>query len=355
MVVYIYNRRMALYIHPENQELLWKVVNKNPVIEQYFTSYPANIQESWFKQIISSFYEQNRQNVSNSEQLYEINKNTLTYMVQDINRNIQYIKDQRGREVTNENTQVNKNTQINQNMPMGQNDFLKPHSITENKEDRFTNQYNQYQQNYQSMFDKKVPESIDFRENFDDQPISGNMDELVQRHLRERDEELKRYAMPSIMPNLNPVNNNNNQIQSQPFFGQGLKSQPNNFIDDHRSSEKLGSNRLIINNSPENVKISVEEIPSSPYQEKEEMIRNGYHNRNKNENYTLKWLDNENSEKINCLENEINMLKNQVLQMSDKISFLINANKDIFDFSAQKLKMSPNTTIKGGFLFDPNY
>jgi hypothetical protein len=76
-------------------------------------------------------------------------------------------------------------------------------------------------------------------------------------------------------------------------------------------------------------------------------------NEKKNEDYTVRWLDNENSDKIHSLEQEITILKGQVLQMSDKISFLINANKDIFDFSAQKLKMSPGT-INGGFLFDPS-
>ena len=338
MGVYIYYRRMALYIHPENQELLWKVVNKNPIVEQYFSAYPANIQESWFKQIISSFYEQNRTNVSNSDQLYEINKNTLTYMVQDINRNIQYLKEQR------ERTSVQENTQLNQN------DFLKPHSVTENREDKFTNQYNQYQQNYQAMFDKKVPESIDFREKFDDQPISGNMDELVQRHLRERDEELKRYAMPPVMPNLIPVNNN--RVEPPPFFGNA--SNPlgqNNSITQQRPQN---ANRLVIDPSPENVKIAVEEITPQTYPNRETLLRNGLNtNEKRTEDYTVKWLDNENSDKIHSLEQEIVILKGQVLQMSDKISFLINANKDIFDFSAQKLKMSPGT-IKGGFLFDPS-
>jgi len=71
-----------------------------------------------------------------------------------------------------------------------------------------------------------------------------------------------------------------------------------------------------------------------------------------NPDYTVKWLDNENSDKIQSLEQEIVILKNQVLQMSDKISLLINVNKDIFDFSAQRLRMS-NITISGGFIFDP--
>jgi hypothetical protein len=176
-------------------------------------------------------------------------------------------------------------------------------------------QYNQYQQNYQSMFDKKVPDSIDFREKVVDGPLPGNMEDLVQRHLRERDEELQRYA-------------------PQPFFGGQLPA-------------KEPSNRLTIDPSPENVKLAVEEIAPPP------IYRNEPEKKVGSVDHTVKWLDNENSDKIRSLEQEVAILKNQVLQMSDKISLLINANKDIFDFSAQRLRMN-NATIRGGFLFDPS-
>ena len=349
---------MSLYIHPENQELLWKIVNKNPLIQSYFSSYPPNIQETWFKQTISSFYDQNRANVATSEQLYEINKNTLSYMIQDVKRNVEFMEQNR--------------VQPQQRVPT---DPLKPYSVTENKEDRFTDQYNQYQQNYQSMFDKKVPENIDFREQFNDQPLSGNMEDLVQRHLRERDEELKKYA-------------------PAPFFGQGLKSPTTNLVDDPRSSvgdrrsqpsspygaaeDKFGgqinsspnnkvnpphfnplnyaveppfptnfTSKLKIDSAPENIQIMVEELAPEGFTKPP----GGAKPRSSSES-TVKWLDNENSDKIQSLEQEIVMLKGQVLQLSDKISFLINTNKDIFDFSAQRLKMT-NVKISGGFLFDP--
>jgi hypothetical protein len=306
---------MSLYIHPENQELLWKITNKNPQIASYFSNYPPNVQETWFKQIISSFYEQNRQNVNNSDQLYEINKNTLSYMVQDVKRNIERLTEQQ-QPVGLPNMPRPNNPIMRETPPSAmQSDFLKPYSVTENKEDKFTGQYNQYQQNYQSMFDKKVPDSIDFREKVVDGPLPGNMEDLVQRHLRERDEELQRYA-------------------PQPFFGGQLPA-------------KEPSNRLTIDPSPENVKLAVEEIAPPP------IYRNEPEKKVASVDHTVKWLDNENSDKIRSLEQEVAILKNQVLQMSDKISLLINANKDIFDFSAQRLRMN-NATIRGGFLFDPS-
>ena len=245
-------------------------------------------------------------------------------MVQDVKRNLQFMEEQQRQQRP---SQMGPNQGPNpmfsrdgeQNDPVQDNGFLKPYSVTENKEDRFTAQYDQYQQNYQTMFDKQVPESIDFREKFNEQPITGNMDDLVQRHLRERDEELKRYAPP-------------------PFFGGQIAQDKN-------------STRLTIDPAPENIKIAVDELGQGSQKESKwtnPVINNGETRMDP----TVKWLDNENSDKIQSLEQEIVILKNQVLQMSDKISLLINVNKDIFDFSAQRLRMS-NVTISGGFLFDP--
>ena len=341
---------MSLYIHPENQELLWKIVNKNPLIQSYFSSYPPNIQETWFKQTISSFYDQNRANVATSEQLYEINKNTLSYMIQDVKRNVEFM----------ENNRAQQQPRTNQQSP---NDLLKPYSVTENKEDRFTDQYNQYQQNYQSMFDKKVPETIDFREQFNDQPISGNMEDLVQRHLRERDEELKKYApapffgqglkspttnLSESTMQLNPLSRNENLIDQRFSAPLNVLQEPTNYAVEPPFPTNFTS-KLKIDSAPENIQIMVEELAPEGFTKPP----GGAKPRSSSES-TVKWLDNENSDKIQSLEQEIVMLKGQVLQLSDKISFLINTNKDIFDFSAQRLKMT-NVKISGGFLFDPQY
>jgi hypothetical protein len=250
-------------------------------------------------------------------------------MIQDVKKNMQYMEEQRFQQ----RPPQNQDPQIERREPAN-GEFLKPYSVTENKEDKFTSQYNQYQQNYQTLFDKKVPENIDFREKFNEQPITGNMEDLVQRHLRERDEELKRYA-------------------PQPFFGGQLPPK-----------EEPAPTRLTIDPAPENIQLSVDELLPMQLPRSPTMPNNGGDRptfrkdmetgsqKMPSSDYNVKWLDNENSDKIQSLEQEIVILKNQVLQMSDKISLLINVNKDIFDFSAQRLRMS-NITISGGFIFDP--
>jgi len=309
---------MALYIHPENQELLWKIVNKNPMIQEYFMRYPPNIKETWFKQIVSAFYDKNRNITFNTENLYEINRDTLNYMVQDVKRNVEHMQQQQMRPPAQQVPQ----------MPLtgipGRDD---------KKEEKFVSQYNQFQNEYYSMFDKKPPDSIDFREKFNDPPpISGNMEDLVQKHLRERDEELKKYA-------------------PAPFFGgQAGSIQNQGSVPLSGLIQSNSSGRLTI--SPdENVQLTVEEIPSGLPTFKG--LKNVEPPQNGPPESTVKWLDNENANKIQALEQEIVILKNQVLQMTDKVAFLINANQEIFDFSAQRLRMNP-ITISGGFLFDPS-
>jgi hypothetical protein len=281
--------------------------------------------------------------VATSEQLYEINKNTLAYMVQDVKRNIEYMQ-----------------TRQQFAAPVSS-EYLKPHSVTENKEEKFMAKYDEFQQNYQSMFDKKVPETVDFSEKYNEGPITGNMEDLIQKHLRERDEELKRYAPPPFFGG-GQTASNKLKIDSAPnnieFAVEELSREPTSSFanpSDERSSSRLSpEGARTLRPLPSSYSESNKPPSPSSYSESNKPPLPPFHMKGDNvpRDTTVKWLDNENSDKIQVLETEITMLKNQVLQMSDKISFLINVNKDIFDFSAQRLRMT-SVNISGGFLFDP--
>lgn len=269
---------MSLYIHPKNQELLWDIINKNNIIQQYFSYYQPGTKEAWFRQIISSFYEQNKNILVSNDQLYEINKNTIQYMIQDVKRNMNY--QQSMQQPNLQNSQYDSRTQSI--------DPLRPYSVTENKEDKMAAQYNQYQQNYMSMLDKKVPDSIDFRENISEGAIN-NMDELIKRHLQERDEELKKYA-------------------PQPLFG----NQPQNV------QPQNTTNRITIDKSSEPIKFSIEELDNSPnisqkiIESREPIIKDKIES-------SVKWLDNENSNKIDELRKDFLEFQHQIMDMFQNI------------------------------------
>lgn len=283
---------MSLYIHPENQNLLWNIINKNNVVNNYFVRYPPGTKETWFKQIIQSFYEQNKNILVSNEQLYEINKNTIQYMVKDVRRNIEY-QQSIASPPPNMNPYYREPQQPLQQQPqMLQSDFLRPYSVTENKEDKMAAQYNEYQKNYMSMFDKKVPESVNFSENIREGAIN-NMEELVKRHLQERDEELKKYAPPPLFAIPQQQSGDSSQIQN--------------------------ANRLVIDRQSEPIHFSVEELePSSPKMSQKIPDAREPNNIQKQDS-SVKWLDNENSNKIDELRKDFQEFQSKILGMFEKI------------------------------------
>jgi len=136
---------MSLYIHHENQTLLWNTLQKNPK----FQNLTINKQE-WFSNIIKAFYE-NIQYLPplTPQDLLQINRQTITYMMEEINTLL--------------------------------NDRPK---FTESK--KVVSDFNMRQQEYEASLKPKVPPIADFSEKINDDAIQ-NMDELLQQQIRQRD------------------------------------------------------------------------------------------------------------------------------------------------------------------------
>jgi len=241
---------MALYVTNQNQILLWNVISKNSIINEYFLYSGTGKKEEWFKSILRMFYEKNKNNKLNTVELLELNKETIAYMM----RSIKSIKQTSTKEEPSPNQ------------------FLKPYSVTENKVEKIGNQFNEKQMEYNSMFEKKPPDSIDFAEK-QDIPLS-NMDDLIKKHMRERDEELKKYSPPPIIPvNLKPQETQNNN----------------------------NSNKLRIDNASDNINIQIEEIKDKK---------------------SVTWLDDENFKKLENQQKEIEILKLQIVELINKVTNL---------------------------------
>ena len=163
---------MNLYINPDNQKLLWNIINNNPFITHFFNILPPTEKQLWFKHIIEKIYFENQQKIITYESLKELNKATLTFMLQDIknkqNPSVQPIQ----REHPN---------QINT-----------PPIVKENKSDVFQHQYDERQQIYQDMVKKEVPDEIDFSTKVEDGAIK-NMDELIKQHQNERELDIQKF------------------------------------------------------------------------------------------------------------------------------------------------------------------
>jgi hypothetical protein len=151
---------MSLYIDPKNQTLLWNLIHKNPNISLVFPQNSMNSQKNnWFKEIISKIYSTLPPIISN-ELLLIKNKETLSIMIQDLKNYI------------NETSTTNEIS----NTVYSRNQLEKP---------SINNEFEKRQRDYELMTKKPVIEEISFKEKTDD-GIIKNMDELIQKQLRER-------------------------------------------------------------------------------------------------------------------------------------------------------------------------
>jgi hypothetical protein len=172
---------MARYINAENQTLLWTVVHRHKFAIQFFSRLTPSQKTEWFKSIIKRFYDQNANRDLSLEDLQQLNKTTLSYMLYTMKAN-----------------EVQNNIQTYVEDP--------PRNA---KEVTFNQQFDMKKKEYESLFDRKAPETIDFSEKIEDGAIS-NMSELIQTHIREREEELRKYSQQS---NVIPPNQNITEIQ----------------------------------------------------------------------------------------------------------------------------------------------
>jgi hypothetical protein len=226
---------MSLFIHRENQELLWNIINKTqPFIETFKNSHP-NSANDWFRSIIQSYYyENNLHNIHNitPATLNTINRNILSYMISKLKQNTN---------IYNVNTNIINNNNNNNNnnnfSSLTQNtaQFMETSysRMQNNKEDNYGNQFAARQKEYETMFAKPTP-PVDSKlnDNIKDEVIT-NMEELIEQHRKQREDELK-MVQPPIYSASNSNNNSNNNEQIVQNIPQNIPSQ-------------TSSNKVIIN------------------------------------------------------------------------------------------------------------
>lgn len=168
---------MSLFVHVENQKILWNAINTSPLFKE-FNVYPKT-KEQWFKEMMQFLYENqpSLQEPMTYENLQIINRNVVGYMMNQI-----------------------KNSLSPPPPP--------PAKTTE----------------YDPFFKKKENENIDFS-NETDTPIS-NMDELIEQHLKQRNEELQKIV--KSFPNV-PVETI--KINNDPLENIRVETELHHFID----------------------------------------------------------------------------------------------------------------------------
>lgn len=232
--------RQNIYIHPQNQQLLWNTMNKTPM----FSHMNPQIKDSWFKGIIQQFYNSN-QHVYDAALLQQINKETIAYMV----------------------TNLKGGTTMNTNMttvqgPPANTVYRGKEDERALKQEEFNKAFEERQNQY---FLKKPPmPDIDFTEKLDDRPIT-NMEELIQMHQKEREYEINKYSpLQNILPEGNLVPAISGILPSLPTINTPINTPINTHINnsmvDNNIIESLMNKLNIITDNYEKLKIMMEDM-----------------------------------------------------------------------------------------------
>ena len=198
--------KMSQYIQPENQTILWNVVQK---IKLFHSLIPLQQQETWFKQIIGYFYQQNKHRKIGTTELQILNKQTIETIIQSL----QSMQSQ-------SQIQSRPQTQM-QHQPPTQYQQVLNENILHNREPtvRLESQMNSYsnefvyrQKEYENMNKKETPLEPKFQETIEDKAIE-NMDELIQQHIKQREQELIPFHSSNTIEKNNSIQILENTIE----------------------------------------------------------------------------------------------------------------------------------------------
>ena len=179
---------MSLLVHPENQKLLWDIINNNPFVIQFFQNNTHFKKEQWFRATMEHFYNTYKGRQIEKPELNQLNKDVLAYMIQSLHTMLAQPTAPKSEPGI---PPVPVQTSYINNIPT-------PPIPENNREELYKQQFIQKQQEYQSVFDKTPPAALDFSEKEKDVAIS-NMDELIQKQILERNTYLNVHP-PPIQP-----------------------------------------------------------------------------------------------------------------------------------------------------------
>ena len=186
---------MSLFIHRENQDLLWNIINKSPFFLDTFKHSHPDMASNWFRSVIQNYYYDNNLqsiNVLTPATLNSLNRNVLSYMVSNLKKSQTYSNTHNN---TMESSKQNATTFMETN-------YSRMNSNS--KEDNYSNQFAARQKEYETMFAKPTPPvDTKLNDNIKDEVIT-NMEELIEQHRKQREDELK-MVQPPLYSNNKPV------------------------------------------------------------------------------------------------------------------------------------------------------
>jgi hypothetical protein len=175
---------MSKYIHPENQTIVWEILNKIPIIKTHMSLEFEQFLIDLFKETICFFYENNKDKNLTFRELETLNKETIDYINVKVKSIYNILPATTPLSITPINDisiQSNNNNNVmlehfkNVNIPETIN-------ITEN----LSNKPADDTKNAYIPFQTPKPTESPFEKMIDDEPIS-NMEELIEQYKKQRE------------------------------------------------------------------------------------------------------------------------------------------------------------------------
>ena len=175
---------MSLFIHSENQTLLWNIISNMDITNAVFVQ--GSPQKSiWFKNIIEEFYIKIYGKQITVIELKELNRQVIVYMT----NNLREIQKQASRqpvvtEIPKQNVFCEPKTEYSRNSVGGNSEI-------------YNDIFSKRQKDYEAMIVKPVPPKVEFSENLKDEPIS-NIEELLKAQKKQREYDMQLQVIPPV-------------------------------------------------------------------------------------------------------------------------------------------------------------
>ncbi len=163
---------MTLFISNKNQELLWKVINKNEKVHEMDIEFKTE----WFKQNIEIFFDMYKDKKIKKKDVQKINKEFMNKIATDIKYIISWEEKKK-----DEIKKMKEQEESNINFLESVDDRMIPKSETLN------NEYENRQLEYNDLLNNKPPDQIDFSEKFEEEKIT-DIEELMEKERQQRQE-----------------------------------------------------------------------------------------------------------------------------------------------------------------------
>lgn len=132
--------------------------------------------EVWFKNVIQDIYDKNRNKSLSVQELRQLNKETISSMISRLKMS-----------QSNESVSTTPISDTTQGFSLDEDKTASRNYILGQKQNVLNNEFTNRQQEFESMMQREPVKDIDFREKNDDDTPIENMDELLQRQMRERE------------------------------------------------------------------------------------------------------------------------------------------------------------------------